>query len=217
MLDKRLTAVFTRILVVVLLCAVPGYAGNFFRAAYLSDLENDIVRELSLARTDPAQYALFVEEWGQYYDGKLRKLPGRVPIKTKEGLRAVREATRFLESVEPLPGLRLSKGMSRGARDHVRGMGPSGATGHKGRDGSNTGDRVNRYGKWQKRVGENIAYGGGAGRELVIRLIIDDGVRGRGHRKNIFDPEFLVVGVASGPHDKYGTMSVITFAGDYLE
>ena len=217
MFYRQMHQTVTSILLIALVCAAPGYAGKTDEVDYLTDLENDIVREINLARSDPDKYAKFVAEWIDYYDGKIRKFPGRVSIRTKEGVRAVREASRFLKKVRPVRALRPSPGMSEGARDHVRDMGPAGATGHKGRDGSNTGQRVNRHGKWKKRVGENIAYGGEIGRELVIRLIIDDGVRNRGHRANLFDPEFRVIGVAFGPHETYGTICVMTFAGDYLE
>lgn len=187
------------------------------KADYLGDLEKEVVREINLARTNPERYATFLEAWEEYYDGKLRKLPGETAVRTKEGRRALREAIRFLRKFEPLHALRPSEGMSRGARDHVNDIGRGGSMGHRGSDGSSTARRVNRYGKWKKRVGENIAYGGDDGRELVMRLIIDDGVRGRGHRKNIFDPAYEVIGVAFGKHKTYGTMCVITFAGGYIE
>jgi len=207
----------TRILVFIAVCVLSAQAEEIKRVSYLSDLENEIVREINLARTDPEQYALFVKGWLQYYHGRIRQFPDRGPLRTKEGTRAVHEAVRFLENIEPVDPLRPSEGMSKGASDHVDDQGPTEETGHEGLDGSTTGARVNRYGKWKTRVGENITYGGDIARELVIRLIIDDGVRGRGHRKNIFEPEFSVIGVACGPHKSYGTMCVTTFAAKYLE
>lgn len=51
----------------------------------------------------------------------------------------------------------------------------------------------------------------------MISLIVDAGVRDRGHRKNIFMRDFGVVGVACGSHSRYGTMCVMDFAGGFIE
>jgi uncharacterized protein YkwD len=197
----------------------PALAGAEDRGKprYLSRLEAEVVREINRARTDPSAYVRHLEAWLEHYDGKVRRLPDSKPIATKEGSQAVREAIRYLRSAKPLRALEPSRGMSLGARDHVRDMGPWGALGHTGYDDSDTGERVNRHGKWGKRVGENIAYGSDRAREIVMRLIIDDGVPGRGHRHNLFDPAFYVIGVSFGPHEVYDTMCVITLAGDYTE
>jgi uncharacterized protein YkwD len=184
---------------------------------YLSPLEKKIVQEMNFARSNPAEYASFLNALKQHYDGKLLKKPGKIPLVTQEGVGAVDEALDFLRSADQLPPLSPSRGMSMGARDHVEDQGPKGLIGHQGSDGSDAGDRVNRYGAWEKQVGENISYGGDDAREIVMGFIIDDGVPERGHRKNLFNPNYHVVGVACGPHAVYHTMCVITFAGGYTE
>jgi uncharacterized protein YkwD len=192
----------------------PRRAGG---AEFLSPLERAVVSEINKARTAPRNYASLLEQYKKHYDKKLLKLPGEAPILTKEGVGAVLEAIRYLRPLKPLPSLNPSKGMASGARDHVRDQGSSGATQHKGDDGSQASERVNRYGTWEKSIGENIVYGSDKARNIVIFSIIDDGVLGRGHRKTIFNPDFRVIGVACGLHPIYRTVCVITFAGGYKE
>ena len=47
--------------------------------------------------------------------------------------------------------------------------------------------------------------------EIVITLLIDEGVKGEGHRINILNEEFNSVGVAIYPHKTYKTNCVIDF------
>jgi uncharacterized protein YkwD len=186
-------------------------------AKFLSPLENAVVDEINMARTAPKNYASLLERYKKYYDKKLLKLPGETPILTKEGVGGVIEAVRYLRSVKPVLPLNASKGMSLGARDHVKDQGASGSTQHKGSDGSQVWDRVNRYGTWERSIAENIACGDDKARNIVAFLIVDDGVSNRGHRKDIFNPDFRVIGVAFGRHRTYRTICVITFAGGYKE
>ena len=134
-----------------------------------------------------------------------------------EGTKAVDEAIAFLEKQAPLPPFTLSAGLSRAAADHAADQGKTGQTGHSGSDRSTMRQRVERYSAWQKTIGENIAYGAESARDVIIQLIVDDGVPSRGHRVNIFNPDFLVVGIAFGPHPKFRTICVQNFAGGYTE
>jgi len=212
--------IFISLLALITL-AISANAADTSRSANVSGdssfLEHHVISELNLARTHPRQYASNLMELRKHFRGTELRRPGNVVIVTKEGVPAVDEAITFLKSAKPLSPLKLSRGMSRGARDHVNEQGPAGVTGHDSNDGSKPWDRASRYGKWQKTIGENISYGSDDARMVVMGLIMDDGVPDRGHRKNIFNPEFHVVGVACGPHSVYGTMCVITFAGGYEE
>ena len=88
---------------------------------------------------------------------------------------------------------------------------------HSGRGWSGPGDRINRYGIWSGTWGENLSCGRSGAREIVVALIIDDGLGSRKHRKNIFSASFNYAGAAVGPHATYGTICSIDFAGGYVE
>ncbi len=179
-------------------------------------LEDAIVEEHNLARQNPKAYVQHLAILGRRFEGKMIHFPGEPSVITQEGVKAVTEAIQYLLDVNPLPPLTASKGISRAAEDHVLDQGPRGATGHDGSDGSKPWDRVARYGKWDVVVGENISYGPDQARRVVMGLIIDDGVPDRGHRHNIFSPEFRFIGVACGPHFTFRTMCTIDYAADFL-
>ena len=195
-------------------------------AASLSPLEKDVVQEINRARTQPKAYAAFLEQLRPNYRGGRGQGPGqrttvtqggKTTLITAEGPKALDEAVAFLRSTPPLPPLEVSKGMSLGARDHVKEQESTGTIGHQGRDGSQPGDRVNRYGRWQGTISENIAFGMDSARSMTVALIIDDGVPSRGHRKNIFDARARVLGVACGSHRAGQNLCVTTFAASYRE
>ena len=74
-------------------------------------------------------------------------------------------------------------------------------------------ERIEKFGTWAATIGENIAYGTTGGKEIVLQLIIDDGVASRGHRTNIFKPEFLILGSWASVHGTYSTETVLDYAG----
>jgi uncharacterized protein YkwD len=183
-------------------------------AKYLSNLEKDVIYEINLFRSNPAQYAeLYIAPLKKYYDGKILHYPGDKSIRTAEGVRALNECVQELRKSSFKPILNPDKTLSKAARDHQRDQQKSGRTGHKGSDQSDLRQRIERYGEWESRIGENIAYGNTSARQIVVFLLIDDGVRDRGHRATLLNPHFKVVGVACGSHPVYETMCVIDFAG----
>jgi uncharacterized protein YkwD len=173
-----------------------------------------IVREMNLARQNPAQYASYVEEMRGQFNGNLLVRPGRVALRTKEGVKAVDEAIRYLRSASPRPALAFSPGMSRAAADHCAAQAGGGMSHNAG---GSAGSRISRYGTFSGSWGENISCGKQSAREIVIALIVDDGLRSRKHRDNIFSTNFSVAGAATGPHAQYRTICSMAFAGGYAE
>ncbi|HEX8853921.1 MAG TPA: hypothetical protein VF754_10570 [Pyrinomonadaceae bacterium] len=48
-------------------------------------------------------------------------------------------------------------------------------------------------------------------------MLVDDGVKNRGHRMRIFNSDYTVAGISCGEHSKLGSMCVITFAAGFAE
>lgn len=183
----------------------------------LSDLERAVLNEMNLARTNPSQYATYLEALRKYYNGKTYKQPGGAAVETVEGVSALDDAIKFLRNAKPLPPLQISKGMCMGAKDQSLDQSQSGGVSHQGKDGSFSWDRVARYGDWKTPVSENIAYDSGTARDIVINFLVDDGVPSRGHRLNVFNSVYVVTGVSCGKHPLFGGMCVCTFAGGFTE
>lgn len=215
-----------RYFLVIVFCSLTLSAGawdgevpeTLLEADWLTDVERNVVIEVNMARTDPSRYAgEILEAMRPYFQGRIYAVPGETRIMTNEGLRALDECIRDLSSMDPVPPLRVSRGLTRAARDHVEDTGPRGITGHGGADGSTMRRRIERHVGWDIEIGENISYGPEEARAIVAQLLIDDGVTSRGHRDNILNERFAFIGVAVGPHSRFGAMCVQDFAGSVTE
>ncbi|HJV49522.1 MAG TPA: CAP domain-containing protein [Geothrix sp.] len=181
-----------------------------------SSFERAVVQEMSDARVRPRAWAKILREFRDGFEGTLWKRPGRTALRTEEGLRAYDEAIAFLESARPVGPLRFNEGLARAARLHARDLGPRGGVEHVGSDGSRLSERLNRLGTWQGVIAENIATLEEDPRQVVIQLLVDDGIPGRGHRRNLFNPDFHQAGCGSAPHRDYRIVTVIDYADGFV-
>ncbi|GHV70151.1 lipoprotein [Spirochaetia bacterium] len=185
-------------------------------AEYLTEDEKAVLLEMNMVRYNGAAYArLYLQPMLANFNGNFYALPGESSMYTHEGARAVRECIAALNKIANREPLLPARGLALAARDHVRDTGPSGRTGHTGSNGSTPSKRINRYGQWGKTCGENISYGYSGARDIMIQLLVDDGVSSREHRNNILKQAYRYVGLSIGPHKTYEFMCVIDYAGDY--
>eukprot|EP00924_Labyrinthula_sp_SR-Ha-C_P014015 augustus_masked-scaffold_5-processed-gene-20.20-mRNA-1 protein AED:1.00 eAED:1.00 QI:0/-1/0/0/-1/1/1/0/693 len=176
-------------------------------------------------RTDPESVLSLLEErLDQFVPGtKNYEISETERIVTQEGKAAVEEAIRFMTRVKPLSPLAWSDGVAQAAKQHVIETGAAGTFTHELSDGSQPTDRVMRH-LGEAEVGavaESIKYqlkGPGEGLQgdwrncldNVLDLIIDDGVKSRGNRKNIFG-DWDLIGVHSGSHMVTNSMCTVLF------
>ncbi len=178
--------------------------------------ERGVVQEMSDLRVRPRAYAEHLRDQREYFQGFLWKRPGRVPLRTEEGVAALDEAIAFLETVRPVGPLRFNEGLARAARLHAQDIGPRGSIEHLGTDGTRLSVRLNRLGTWHGTIGENIGTLEEDPRQVVIQLLVDDGVPGRGHRHNLFNQDFHQAGAGHAPHREYRVVTVIDYADGFV-
>lgn len=188
---------------------------------YLTTTEKNIILEINKVRSDPQKYAdLYIKPMLGYFEDYIYREPGKERKITQEGIISVEECYNVLSNMQDVGILKPEKGLSLGARDHVKDIGVIGVTGHTGTDGSRPADRIMRHMRGDSLlegfvINENIAYSHNSSHEIIVALLIDDGEPERGHRNSMLHPLFREIGVATGVHKRYGTMCVIEFANGY--
>ena len=171
-----------------------------------------IIRELNVLRANPAAYAGKLQQRRKLYRGRIFQPPGRVGVITNEGVTALDEAIRVLRATKALPLVAASEALTKAATQHVKDIGPKGLTAHEGSDGSTPQSRILRYAKGMHSTAEVISFGPADAASAIVELVVDDGIRNRGHRKILLDPGYRNAGAACGPHKTFRVVCVIDFA-----
>eukprot|EP00756_Hemistasia_phaeocysticola_P063275 Hpha_TRINITY_DN6752_c0_g2::TRINITY_DN6752_c0_g2_i1::g.110872::m.110872 len=196
---------------------LPQRRQSFVDPRIMTATEQAVLSEINAARTNPTIYANKVEDELSCVQGTLLFRPGLPhPLPLREGGAPYREVIAELRAMQPLPPLEAAPpGVVRAARDHAADLGTSGRTGHQGADGSMPQHRVNRYGSWKGMIAENLHLGGGTPGRIVVSLLVDDGIPGREHRKNILSRGARLCGVAFAAHSQYDSVCVQVFVGGF--
>lgn len=106
-----------------------------------------------------------------------------------------------MSSMKPVTALQPNRMLYEAAMCHARSSGAVGYVGH---------DRVN---KECKKIfsGECCAYGADGALNVVVQLLVDEGVPSLGHRIICLSDAYTTVGAASAPHTQYRSNTVLNF------
>ena len=134
-----------------------------------------------------------------------------MPYIDENGLKSNRYARsliREMRDLEPMPALSIDSSLQEMAKEFAVKSGNRGWFGH-----NNYKRRFDQYGKHLTHDAENIQYGIKDPAEIVIDLLIDQDVPSLGHRKNLLDPQYTVIGIGFAKHKDYGYLTVMALGG----
>lgn len=123
-------------------------------------------------------------------------------------------AERAAHGVRPL---RLDKRLSRAALRHTRDMVANRYFAHNSRSGARFSARIAStgwmHGRSRWNVGENLAWGSGA--LATPRAIVEAWMHSTGHRQNMLQPRFHVIGIGIGAGVPTGNGAGKTYTTDF--
>jgi len=186
-----------------------------------------VAREINLMRNDPFAYSVRLKAMKSYFrhspsceppaDPCRLVLPGEVVIggfDYQSFDAEIDAAVEALRTAPALPQFAPSRALKQAAVSHVGDRGAlSGSTPHKGSDGADLRERMNRHGAGARgKIAEAIMYGQQTAFGVVSAWLVDRNTPSKLHRKMLLDPDLGAIGVACGPSDKHRLACVANFA-----
>ncbi len=150
-------------------------------------LEPAILSEINRVRTNPQDYAQWLEEQRQYYDGIWLRLPGEKAIRTNKGRKALEEAIAFLKQQQPLPPLKTSPQAAATATSELENF----ATAHNI---------------------QYFSYGRKTATGIVMGLVVDELFPDRRRRHSLLSPDAENTGVVCKPDPRYAKICAIAYS-----
>jgi uncharacterized protein YkwD len=179
-----------RIVILLLFISATGYAQS---------REEEVLKILNAVRTDPQDFIK-------------TQLTPYLKENNLTNNRYVKSLVSDLKKTKKMNALKMSTALSDVAKLHALDMGRLGKIGHSSSDGTSFADRVRTKAKAGGMIAENCDYGHDSALDIVMALLIDDGIESLGHRKNILESKYQWVGIAIEDHKTYRVNTVMDFA-----
>lgn len=180
-----------------------------------NSIELSLYQELNKLRQDPRSYIPLIEAEMNTIkkNNVLKKKGSNLQIQTLEGKAAYEDAILFLQKQEPVSALAKEIRLSYAAQDLVKDIGERGVVTHQDKDGLYVSERIEKYCEWDFCANEVIEVSSKNAQDILVSLLVDDGIRDRLDRKALFQRIYNYVGIACGSHSEYEIVTVLVFAG----
>ena len=164
--------------------------------SYLSKEEKLVVYYMNLARMDGK---MFIETY-------LKDLKSSNKIDEKSLIEE-------LSIIKGLPMLYPNQKLCEAASFHAKDIGDAGLVQHESSDGTSPGERIKRYYNGGA-MAENVSCAFEDGMNIVMQMLVDEGIENHVHRANILNPKFNRIGVSIHSHSKYNYCCVQDFSDE---
>ena len=210
---------FLNFLFIALLLTISGFGQNINQPVNVSTtaVEINILDEINEARTNPTRYIAYLEEYKQLFRGNTVYFPNGTRMTTFEGTRGVDDAINFLKALPKTEPFQFSNGLSKPARLQIADLMEDSSLGHTGKDGSDLAKRLGKFGFVGNMYAESLIQYVQNPREMVLTMLIDDGLKSRGNRKNILSSKFKQIGLAFGKDKKGDSLCIAIFTDSFQE
>ena len=153
---------------------------------YMTEREKEMIKELNLVRSNPEGYIEYVEKY--IYELKTDRWSDASMI--GDEIKTAKELIRELKKTQSMSTLKPHKGLYKASKKHGDEGKKKGSLDHEGSNGSWPWDRGEKYASDLTDTNENLVGGPDNVRRSVMILLVDSGIEGRGHRKNILNPDW---------------------------
>jgi len=157
-----------------------------------------VIDEINALRANPRVY---VENLHDQLETRLRTQP-------------LLDAFTAVAEMPPAPALRLDPRLGQAAWAQAQQLGLTGLMTHTGAGGSTPGGRIRDAGVISTLTAEELAFGQSTAQDVVLQLILDSGVPGAPHRRDLLNPVFTMGGAACGPHKGQRFVCVIDLSNN---
>ena len=161
---------------------------------YLSYEEKEVIKYCNLVRLYPQKFSKLYLSSPKYINNK----NSYVISLLKE-----------LSEISPINTLMPNPDLAKAAKAHALDMGQHGTVGHDSSNGTPCAQRVSAL--YKNFAGECCQYGSKEPLQIVLDLLIDNGVPSLGHREMILRSNANEIGVAIMPHQIYRSNCVLDF------